>query len=177
MNKITVAVLACLAVGSIGVANASDLHHTVSVGYAQTHAKYYGASEEMPGFNIKYHWEDTDTNIGIIGSFAYTRKSESDGDTHGKLTYSSYTVGPSYRFNDYLSGYALVGLGYGKIEAHDEDSSAWASKTSFAYGAGLQINPVENVAIDASYVYTQFSDGYGSNIDAGTWMLGVGYRF
>ncbi|EBT1278908.1 outer membrane beta-barrel protein [Salmonella enterica] len=177
MNKITVAVMACLAVGSVGVANASDLHHTVSVGYAQTHASYYGISKEMPGFNVKYHWEDPDTSIGVIGSFAYTKKNLSNGDTSGNLTYTSYTVGPSFRFSDYLSGYVLVGLGYGKIEAHDEDSSAWASKTSFAYGAGVQVNPVENVAIDASYVYTQFSDGYGSNIDAGTWMLGVGYRF
>ncbi|EGX5144509.1 Ail/OmpX [Salmonella enterica] len=132
----------------------------------------------MPGFNIKYHREDPETNLGVTGSFACTRKSESSDGISGKLTYSSYTVGPSYRFNDYLNGYLLVGQGYGKIEASDEDTSVSASKTSFAYGTGGgQINPVENVAIDASCVYTKFSDGYGSNIDAGTWMPGVDYRF
>ncbi|EEB5699307.1 hypothetical protein GN496_24915 [Salmonella enterica] len=90
----------------------------------------------MPGFNIKYHREDPETNLGVTGSFACTRKSESSDGISGKLTYSSYTVGPSYRFNDYLNGYLLVGQGYGKIEASDEDTSVSASKTSFAYGTG-----------------------------------------
>ncbi|EEJ5470888.1 outer membrane beta-barrel protein [Salmonella enterica subsp. diarizonae] len=178
MKKIAVAVLACLAVGSIGVANASDLHHTVSVGYAQTDAKILGTSNQMPGVNVKYHWEDPDSGVGVLGSFAYTRKSLSNDDASGKLTYYSVTAGPSYRFNDFVNVYALLGVAYGKIEAHDDYESAWESKTAFAYGAGVQVNPIENVAIDASYVYTQFSNEYGGgDIEAGTWMLGVGYRF
>lgn len=178
MNKITVAVLACLAVGGIGVANASDLHHTVSVGFAQTNAKVAGLSDQMPGVNVKYHWEDTDTGIGVIGSFAYTQDKESNDDASGKLTYYSVTAGPSYRFNDYVNVYALLGFAYGKAEYNDDYYSGWESKTAFAYGAGVQVNPIENVAIDASYVYTQFSNEYGGgNIEAGTWMLGVGYRF
>lgn len=178
MNKITVAVLACLAVGSVGVANAGDLHHTVSVGYAQTDAKILGTSNQMPGFNVKYHWEDPDTGVGVIGSYAYTQKNLSSDSANGKLTYYSVTAGPSYRFSDYVNVYALLGVAYGKIEAEDAYVSAWESKTAFAYGAGVQINPIENVAFDFSYVYTQFSNEYGGgDVDAGTIMLGVGYRF
>ncbi|QLK88716.1 hypothetical protein E3U36_09700 [Arsenophonus endosymbiont of Aphis craccivora] len=47
------------------------------------------------------------------------------------------------------------------------------------YGAGLQINPVENVAIDVTYEHTKLSFEHTTlkNIKVGTWMLGVGYRF
>ncbi|ECO0902164.1 outer membrane beta-barrel protein [Salmonella enterica subsp. enterica serovar Newport] len=173
MNKITVAVLACLAVGSIGVANASQ---TVSLGYAQTQVNITH-SNQMPGFNVKYHWEDDNSGAGVIGSFAYTQKNASNDYESGKLTYYSVTAGPSYRFNDYVNIYALLGVAYGKIEVDNAYISGWESSTAFAYGAGVQVNPVENVAIDASYVYTQFSDDYNNSVGAGTWMLGVGYRF
>lgn len=111
MNKITVAVLACLAVGSVGVANASQ---TVSVGYAQTHASQGGVSTEMPGFNVKYHWENDNNGFGVIGSYAYTQKTVSDEDDSQKLTYSSLTGGPSYRFSEFVNIYALIGGAYGK---------------------------------------------------------------
>ncbi|ECG1392064.1 TPA_asm: outer membrane beta-barrel protein [Salmonella enterica subsp. houtenae serovar 45:g,z51:-] len=174
MNKLLIAAALASVIGSTGIANASQ---TVSVGYAQTQVKYYGVSKDMPGVNVKYHWEDDDTGVGVIGSFAYTQKSQSNDYADGKLTYYSVTAGPSYRLNDYFNIYALLGAAYGKAEVNTEDFSAWESKTSFAYGAGVQFNPVKNVAVDASYVYTRFSDGYGGDIDAGTWMLGVGYRF
>lgn len=178
MNKLLIAVAVASVIGSVDVANADGLHHTVSVGYAQTDAKILGTSNQMPGVNLKYHWEEPDSGVGVIGSFSYTKKNLSNDDASGKLTYYSVTAGPSYRFNDYVNIYALLGVAYGKIEAESEYASAWESKTAFAYGAGVQVNPIENVAIDASYVYTQFSNEYGGgNIDAGTWMLGVGYRF
>ncbi|WP_016674751.1 Ail/Lom family outer membrane beta-barrel protein, partial [Yersinia pestis] len=53
-------------------------------------------------------------------------------------------------------------LGYGKKEEQD----------SLAYGVGMQFNPLNNIAIDASYEYTKLKD---ANI--GTWVLGIGYRF
>ncbi|EKK3319519.1 Ail/Lom family outer membrane beta-barrel protein [Salmonella enterica] len=172
MNKLLIAVAVASVIGSVGVANASQ---TVSLGYAQTQVNITH-SNQMPGFNVKYHWEDDDTGAGVIGSFAYTRKNASDDYNNGKLTYYSVTAGPSYRFNDYVNIYALLGVAYGKIEVENAYISAWESSTAFAYGAGVQFNPVENVAIDASYVYTQFSDD-NNNLGAGTWMLGVGYRF
>ncbi len=40
------------------------------------------------------------------------------------------------------------------------------------YGAGMQFNPVENVALDVSYEQSRIR-----NVDVGTWIAGVGYRF
>ncbi|MDU5618453.1 MAG: Ail/Lom family outer membrane beta-barrel protein [Klebsiella michiganensis] len=42
----------------------------------------------------------------------------------------------------------------------------------FSYGAGLQFNPIENVALDFSYEQSRIR-----NVDVGTWIAGVGYRF
>lgn len=161
--------------GFMGVAHAEQ---TVSVGYASTHAKYYGESEDMPGFNLKYRWEIPDSDWGVIGSFTWTSKSDSVGIIDSKLTYTSYTAGPTYRINDYISAYALAGVANGKLKLSIPGYySEKGSDSSFAWGLGVQFNPISNVAIDASYIGTKFDDGYGEDIDAGTWMLGIGYRF
>ena len=44
--------------------------------------------------------------------------------------------------------------------------------TGFSYGAGLRFSPDENVALDFSYEQSRIR-----NVDVGTWIAGVGYRF
>ncbi|EDV1505004.1 Ail/Lom family outer membrane beta-barrel protein [Salmonella enterica subsp. salamae] len=235
MNKITVAILAGLVSGSVGVANAAAGDSTVSIGYAQIHARglkkevnYYRdfinsepdiiadeASQEgvtLPdsdfsagadkykdpkGVNLKYRYEFND-NWGIIGSFTYASE-KYDGhldfnyppgsyseNAKGSIkgNYFGFLAGPSYRINDYVSGYAMIGLAHSKIKysvdhsikvggvAESESYSQNRNKDSFAYGAGLQFNPFENIAIDVAY------EGSGS----GDWNtkgfnVGVGYVF
>lgn len=46
------------------------------------------------------------------------------------------------------------------------------SDYGFSYGAGLQFNPMENVALDFSYEQSRIR-----SVDVGTWIAGVGYRF
>jgi outer membrane protein X len=46
------------------------------------------------------------------------------------------------------------------------------SDYGFSYGAGMQFNPIENVALDFSYEQSRIR-----NVDVGTWIAGVGYRF
>ncbi|WP_016605120.1 Ail/Lom family outer membrane beta-barrel protein, partial [Yersinia pestis] len=46
------------------------------------------------------------------------------------------------------------------------------SDYGFTYGAGLQFNPAENVALDVSYEQSRIR-----NVDVGTWVAGVGYTF
>ncbi|WP_235977756.1 Ail/Lom family outer membrane beta-barrel protein [Proteus mirabilis] len=41
-----------------------------------------------------------------------------------------------------------------------------------AYGLGVQVNPITNLAIDVSYEYSKLYD-----IDFTTWVVGIGYRF
>ncbi|ECE6544858.1 Ail/OmpX [Salmonella enterica subsp. enterica] len=175
MKKIALIALAGLALGSAGVANAAeDYKNTLSIGYAYTDIGG-PVSGNANGANIKYNWEDLNSGFGVVGSVTYTSTDvKYSGYKIGEVDYTSFLIGPSYRFNDYLSVYALLGGAHGKAEDNWGYSE---SKTSFAYGAGLQLNPVKNIAVNASYEHASFSTGYSDDIKAGTWILGVGYSF
>ncbi|KAB8306336.1 Ail/Lom family protein, partial [Erwinia endophytica] len=49
-------------------------------------------------------------------------------------------------------------------------------KTSFMYGAGVQINPTENWAVDVGYEGSSFDDNEKRRSLNG-FNIGVGYRF
>lgn len=174
MNKITAAVLVGLVSGSIGAANAAGYKNTVSAGYAYTDLSGL-LSGNAGGVNLKYNWEDLDSGFGAMGSATYTTADiHNYGYKVGNADYTSLLIGPSYRFNDYLSAYVMIGAGHGHIKDNRGDSG---NKNSFAYGAGVQINPVENIAVNASYEHAKFSTDADSDIKAGTWVIGMGYSF
>ncbi|WP_036768099.1 Ail/Lom family outer membrane beta-barrel protein [Photorhabdus australis] len=152
-------------------ANAGE--STISGGYAQGHVKYDGnkPNKDPKGFNIKYRYE-LDDHFGVISSATYTGYDFKYGDkklTKLDMDYYSLMAGPTYRFNEYVSVYGLVGAARGKVKGPNDYSE---SKTSVGYGAGLQFNPMPNLAIDASYEYSKLGD-----LKVGTWVVGVGYRF
>ncbi|HGJ5877006.1 MAG TPA: Ail/Lom family outer membrane beta-barrel protein [Arsenophonus sp.] len=153
---------------------------TISLGYAQSHLKVRGEKidKNRKGFNIKYRYE-IDNHWGAIVSFAYTHQRYNFYYGKIKITdadvnYYSLNMGPVYRFNEYISAYGLIGLAHGKAKAKAKAAGYPTndSATRLAYGAGLQFNPVKNVAIDASYEYSRLG-----GVKGGTWMIGVGYRF
>ncbi|HCP9432080.1 TPA: outer membrane protein OmpX [Escherichia coli] len=83
------------------------------------------------------------------------------------------TAGPAYRINDWASIYGVVGVGYGKFQTTEYPTYKHdTSDYGFSYGAGLQFNPMENVALDFSYEQSRIR-----SVDVGTWIAGVGYRF
>ncbi|STP78353.1 outer membrane protein X [Escherichia coli] len=76
-------------------------------------------------------------------------------------------------FNDWASIYGVVGVGYGKFQTTEYPTYKHdTSDYGFSYGAGLQFNPMENVALDFSYEQSRIR-----SVDVGTWIAGVGYRF
>ncbi|CAQ84139.1 MULTISPECIES: Ail/Lom family outer membrane beta-barrel protein [Photorhabdus] len=156
-------------------ANAGE--STISGGYAQGHVKYDGnkSNKDTKGFNLKYRYE-LDDHFSVIGSATYTGYDFKYGDpkpTKLDMDYYSLMAGPSYRFNEYVSVYGLVGAAHvhGKEDVFASGSRK-KEKTSVSYGAGLQFNPIPNLAIDASYEYSKLGD-----LKVGTWVVGVGYRF
>ncbi|MTH47669.1 outer membrane protein OmpX [Intestinirhabdus alba] len=168
--------IACLsalaAVLALSAGTAVAATSTVSGGYAQSDAQ--GVANKMNGFNLKYRYEQDNNPLGVIGSFTYTEKdrTNSAGD-YNKSQYYGLTAGPAFRLNDWASIYGVVGVGYGKFQQTDyprykDDVSDYG----FSYGAGLQFNPMENVALDFSYEQSRIR-----NVDVGTWIAGVGYRF
>ena len=173
MKKIAcLSALAAVLAFSAGTAVAAT--STVTGGYAQSDAQ--GAANKMNGFNLKYRYEQDNNPLGVIGSFTYTEKDRTDasGD-YNKTQYYGITAGPAYRLNDWASIYGVVGVGYGKFQQTENQGlnrTASNSDYGFSYGAGMQFNPIENVALDFSYEQSRIR-----NVDVGTWIAGVGYRF
>ncbi|RAX04391.1 MULTISPECIES: Ail/Lom family outer membrane beta-barrel protein [unclassified Photorhabdus] len=176
-------------------ANAGE--HTISGGYAQSHVKFDDKNladyhlDNNPlggnpkGFNLKYRYE-LDSNWGVIGSFTYTHLGNDlyiNSSKIGKseLDYYSLMAGPTYRFNEYVSAYGMIGAAHGKVKAsylvNSNSGSDGYSKTSIGYGLGLQFNPVPNWTIDTSYEYAKFNEASLGDLKVGTWVVGVGYRF
>ncbi len=102
----------------------------------------------------------------------------------------SVMAGPSVRVNEWFSAYAMAGVAYSRVSTFSGDylrvtdnkgkrrdvltgsDDARHSNTSLAWGAGVQFNPTESVAVDVAY------EGSGS----GDWrtdgfIVGVGYKF
>ena len=143
--------IACLsalaAVLAVSVGTASAATSTVTGGYAQSDAQ--GVQNKMNGFNLKYRYEEDNSPLGVIGSFTYTEKDRFENDNYNKGQYYGITAGPAYRLNDWASIYGVVGVGYGKVQKPEAGVST--SDYGFSYGAGLQFNPIENVALDFGY--------------------------
>ncbi|MBI6222077.1 outer membrane beta-barrel protein [Proteus mirabilis] len=96
------------------------------------------------------------------------------------MKYYSLLVGPAYRINDYVSFYAVAGFAHTKAEdkttyltQYTEEMSQ--SKTSFAYGAGIQFNPLENMSVGLGYEGTRVK--YNDNVSINGFNVTVGYRF
>ncbi|MDR9890532.1 outer membrane protein OmpX [Pseudenterobacter timonensis] len=169
--------IACLsalaAVLAVSAGSAVAATSTVSGGYAQSDMQ--GVMNKTNGFNLKYRYEQDDQPLGWIGSFTYTEKDRSEDGAYNKGQYYGITAGPAYRLNDWASIYGVVGVGYGKFQQTEDRGltrTASNSDYGFSYGAGLQFNPIEDVALDFSYEQSRIR-----NVDVGTWIAGVGYRF
>lgn len=166
---------------------------TVTLGYA--HSKIQDINN-LNGVNIKYRYE-WDSPLSVIGSITYMSGND-DYSYHltrdiinnkVDVKYYSLSVGPAYRFNSWISLYGLLGLNYNKVDYksswYNYESGSYRymgeehgnqTKTSFMYGAGVQINPIENVAIDIGYEGSSIDDGNKSHAING-FNIGVGYRF
>ncbi|WP_241372691.1 Ail/Lom family outer membrane beta-barrel protein [Escherichia coli] len=172
MRKVCAAILSaaiCLAVSG-APAWASEQQATLSAGYLHARTNAPG-SDNLNGINVKYRYEFTDT-LGLITSFSYAN-AEDEQKTHYSDTrwhedsvrnrWFSVMAGPSVRVNEWFSAYAMAGMAY---------SRGRHSNTSLAWGAGVQFNPTESVAVDVAY------EGSGSgDWRTNSFIVGVGYKF
>ncbi|EFE93766.1 outer membrane protein OmpX [Serratia odorifera] len=164
------AVAACVLAVTAGTAFAGQ--STVSGGYAQ--GDLQGVANKADGFNLKYRYEFDNSPLGVIGSFTHLEKDRAEAGQYKKAQYNSITAGPAYRFNDWASIYGVIGVGYGKNvdNAQNGSSRGGSSDYGFSYGAGLQFNPIQDVALDVGYEQSRIR-----SVDVGIWSVGVGYRF
>ncbi|GEM_PF-13426 len=186
MKKISLAVFVAASLAS-GAALADN--QTVSLGYAQSKVENF---KNIRGVNAQYRYE-WDSPLSVIGSFTYMsgdddQKYYVDSDSvknHIDVKYYSLMAGPAYRINEYVSLYALGGVAHTKADVdtkwvnagdgYTQKDSLSEKSTSFAYGAGVQFNPTDELAVNVGYEGTN-ADIDGSHSING-WNVGVGYRF
>ena len=186
MKKLSLAVLVIAGLTS-GMAFSDN--QSVSIGYAQSKVQDF---KNIRGVNLQYRYE-FDSPLSVVGSFTYMSGSEDrnyfvDSDavnTNIDVKYYSLMAGPAYRINDYVSLYALGGAARTKADADVKWLNAGTNdimrasesykSTSFAYGAGIIINPIENLTVNVGYEGTtaDLDDNYSIN----GFNIGVGYRF
>lgn len=186
--KFNLSAVALLCTGLLTSTVALADNHTVSLGYAQSKVEDF---KNIRGVNVQYRYE-WDSPLSIIGSFSYMKGDDSysesnDGGITNEYTgkvdgkYYSLLAGPGYRLNDYVSLYALAGIAHTKLE----DTTTWStqysestseSKTSFAYGAGVVVNPVEYLSVNIGYEGSRVKYGESQHAING-FNVGIGYRF
>lgn len=164
---------------------------------------YEGKDKNPQGINIKYRYEITD-ELGVITSFTWTRSMTNSqtfidvkpvdnsrtiknpaasARTDIRANYWSLLAGPSWRFNQYISLYAMGGMGVAKVTADlkikDNINSAGGfsesnsiKKTSPAWAAGAQFNLNESVTLDVAYEGSGSGDWRTSGVTAG-----IGLKF
>lgn len=180
-NTIVTLFLACISGISI---NAMAADHTVSVGYANIKADDF---KNLKGVNAQYRYETQSPWGAVVSSTYVSGKEDTQYDVdeveHAKVTYFSLLAGPSYRFNEYVSLYALAGFAQTKSSYdfydygfnYSEHNSL--KKTSVAYGIGMSVNPVENIAVNVGYEGTRFKGFEDQTAKLNGFNISVGYKF
>jgi putative virulence related protein PagC len=181
--------LAILLASSVASTMAFADNQTVSVGYAQSKVQDF---KNIRGVNLQYRYEFI-SPVSVVASLTYMKGDQEQNNSMGSETivdradvkYYSLLVGPAYRFNEYVSLYALGGVAQSKANANSQwlsakgevkgNGSMSLKSTSFAYGFGVAINPVNNFAINIGYEGTKVSlDG---NRSINGFNVSLGYRF
>ncbi|ENN8379063.1 outer membrane beta-barrel protein [Providencia rettgeri] len=185
------AVLAVVTGCLVGNAAQAD-NQTVSIGYAQSKVQDF---KNIRGVNLQYQYE-WDSPLSVLGSFTYMKASE--GHTAGSsifgtpaqykkdtdAKYYSLLIGPSYRLNDYISLYGLIGAAHTKENTdervgnntYSRKESYSSNSTSLAYGLGFSVNPTDYLVMRIGYEGTE-SKHNGKTHDVNGFNIGVGYRF
>ncbi|ENM5729313.1 Ail/Lom family outer membrane beta-barrel protein [Vibrio mimicus] len=175
--KKTIAI-AALMTASFHVVNANAADHTFSVGYAQTDISRL--NDDLKGLALKYRYEPG--RLGLLVGLTGTVLNNSSSQTVNnqvvlnsvERTYSSFHIGPTYRFNDMVSGYATLGYATYIVEGKSGKTSGLTIEdNSFAFGTGLEVNLTQHISLNGGVEYSE----HLFDSTALTYTVGLGYRF
>ncbi|HGG6428077.1 TPA: outer membrane beta-barrel protein [Salmonella enterica subsp. enterica serovar Kottbus] len=170
-----------LALSAMTAAEAAPVgvyRQTLSAGPAVTHFSGGGLQGNAWGVSTRYQGEISGTPLGAAGAFTHTQRDISG--MKGKVSYNSLMAGPSYRFNDHVSARVMAGTSRTAVDTDDRNHSR--TVTALAFGAGVQVNLTRSWVLEMSYEHSRYSAerlgaGLRGKQNAGTWVLGGGYRF
>lgn len=132
----------------------------VTGGYVHTRTD----GQNLNGLNAKYGYTPDESDLGVITSLTISANDDNDIDRG----YGSALVGASYKVNDVIKPYVMVGIGRGAIKANGETDTS----TGFAYGAGIQFTPIAAFTVDAGY---EVSKVFGAQVNS--IIVGAGWKF
>lgn len=191
MKKLCIALAACATLGTSFVACANE--HSVSLGYAQSKFQAF----TLKGLNFKYR-NEWDSSLSVITSLtalghtspselAYEEKTTTMSAVNAKFTYISLAVGPAYRINNFVSIYSLIGYNRSSVRFEGQSLNIPTEKIknfkndehshSMMYGAGIQINPLDNITVDLGYEGTKVKSTKDKKDAVNGFNIGVGVRF
>ncbi|MDY6451089.1 Ail/Lom family outer membrane beta-barrel protein [Acinetobacter faecalis] len=156
-------------------------NHSFSLGYAQSKI----SDIDLKGVNAQYRYE-WNSPFSLISSISYLKGDVTEQEYleiyNTDIKYFSYMMGPAYRFNNYVSVYATTGISNIKVKSTDiiganNPETDTISKTEFAYGAGVIVNPTQNVTVNVGYEGTSWKHADEKRLNLNGWNVSLGYRF
>lgn len=156
--------------------------HTFTLGYAQSHIQHF---KNIKGLNLKYRYEIPQLPLSAMVSLTWMNGrggqfDSASADKDHRVRYYALMAGPAYRISHWASLYALAGPGWESSTniTHYRDAAGEHSRhkkrasSRFSWGAGMQFNLIDNLALDVGYQagHVQKTSSHGFNV-------GVGYRF
>lgn len=162
-----------------GPLTATAGEHTLSTGYAfgQLSANHDRLTDANPdGMNMKYRYEMND-RWGVVGSFTFAGATTDMNAV--EWGYYSVMAGPSWRFNEYLSAYYLLGMARTETDINTRTITRTLKKSAFSSALGVMVNPWSNLVLDVGVEYAafrNFTQG-GTDVESLLFITGIGYRF
>lgn len=168
-------------------------YHSLNIGYSfdsiniNSFTNLNKPKKFLDGINIKYHFESS-FPFGIINSlsfsknFSYNYPEYPDNYFYIRNIMKNllFMSGPSYRFNNYISFYGIIGKTFNIYDFNVFLKKDYI-KIPFYYSLGIQINPINNFVIDISYqrkVYNnEIINKNKTEINSNKFILGLGIRF
>lgn len=151
-----------LAALATAVSSSAFAGSDISVGYAHSRAD----DIHLNGANLKYAYTPEGENLGFISSLTITGKEETEKQNGVKgeadYAYGSALIGAQYRLNEYVTPYAMAGIGRGavkvKVSGYGYHYEETERKNGFAYSAGVKVHVTPTIFLDASYEGTKVFD-------------------
>jgi opacity protein-like surface antigen len=81
---------------------------------------YRTDGQNLNGLNAKYGYTPDESDLGVITSLTISANDDNDIDRG----YGSALVGASYKVNDVIKPYVMVGIGRGAIKANGETDTS-----------------------------------------------------
>lgn len=180
----------CLAAAGESTASLNFAHANGKIKH-KGNGETFSDEQGMNGVNTSYRYEFDDI-FGVMGSATWLfntskeieKKDALESSKKESVNYLSLSVGPTFRINEHVSLYTLLGYAQNQTRIDYQNRAEKDVKIKFGgltWGAGLQINPVNNLAVNIGYEGANMKykgdEKNVPNMKSHGLNIGLGYKF